>query len=306
MAKQPTIYLSNQDQKRKPSKEEVQFYFSVDGHYTEFTMCPGDVLYIPPGFIHNASTVDFEKLDGPWDGCHIHPTDETAISRIGGPSLHLTFGLEQSCTGTVEALLHHALHVYFSDANHSDMQIVPRCNASWKSIVHYSLADIARRKHDCDNPSCGGVHYFGNCDGSAVLRRSVPLLSHENAENNADDMKHFANLNVTYQKALGSFLALKDMPRALKFAQSHFGQSSEPGLAFCFPEISADHIITCADDLIASSEKLQDEYLQVVQNFVSYATMNFESALQHMNMHRNQLRKESREEQNTLLEMVGQ
>lgn len=64
--------------KRKPSIMETQFYMSAGNHST-IILQPGDILYIPRGFVHNATT----ELTAGQKGF-----DEPSL-----PSLHLTFGI---------------------------------------------------------------------------------------------------------------------------------------------------------------------------------------------------------------------
>eukprot|EP00571_Detonula_confervacea_P017784 CAMPEP_0172297080 /NCGR_PEP_ID=MMETSP1058-20130122/235_1 /TAXON_ID=83371 /ORGANISM="Detonula confervacea, Strain CCMP 353" /LENGTH=507 /DNA_ID=CAMNT_0013006187 /DNA_START=131 /DNA_END=1654 /DNA_ORIENTATION=- len=177
VAREPSVYLSSKDQKRKPTKMELEQL----QRYSEFTLCPGDVLYIPRGHIHNASTVIFDKRENEsgdesnleLNSCPTYPKDfasaEHLANRLDGPSLHLTFGLLQSNEATVESLLHHALDAYFashdSSAQYEKVAIpantpcpgsVPTAmghDLEWKSIMHHSLSEVARRKHSCDNPS---------------------------------------------------------------------------------------------------------------------------------------------------------
>jgi len=91
VAKRPTVYLSTEELKYKPSVEEAN-----EPYYPTFVMEPGDALYIPRGFLHNAST---EGLD---------PNE--------GPSLHLTFGLEP-LVSMVEDLVKFAFDTNNNDIN---------------------------------------------------------------------------------------------------------------------------------------------------------------------------------------------
>jgi hypothetical protein len=54
------IYLSNMDQKRKPTMVELEAL----RRYSDITLCPGDVLYIPRGHIHNAPAIVFDNRRG--------------------------------------------------------------------------------------------------------------------------------------------------------------------------------------------------------------------------------------------------
>ncbi|KAL7517884.1 hypothetical protein ACHAWX_002764 [Stephanocyclus meneghinianus] len=296
VAKQPTIYLSNKDQKRKPTKEEAEYFASKEGHFLDITLCPGDALYIPRGFVHNASTIDFEQLksysgyDDAWDGCPDYTADsalgQSLASRLNGPSLHLTFGIEHGCKGTMEALLHHALHAYFANAPSSNfMDKISTCGATWKSILHYSLGEVARRQHKCDNPAYNGVVARDGCGGNAILRRSA--LSFPNVGNglSSDKMQQTSNLKQMYQKSIDAFLLSADMTRALEFVKSHVMQPSDPKLSFCFPGYSSKDAITCVDELLSSTDATSGRFLQIVKGFVVYASANFDAALIHMNKH---------------------
>ena len=55
IANHPLVYLPTHDMKRKPSIMETQFYMSAGNHST-IILQPGDILYIPRGFVHNATT----------------------------------------------------------------------------------------------------------------------------------------------------------------------------------------------------------------------------------------------------------
>ena len=123
VAREPSIYLSNKDQKRKPSNAELEKI----RRYSDFTLCPGDILYIPRGYVHNASTIEFDKLPGngsnggggrlDLNDCPSYPKEapsaEHLAAHMDGPSLHITFGLLQSNDATIETLLHFALDSYF-------------------------------------------------------------------------------------------------------------------------------------------------------------------------------------------------
>lgn len=118
VAKEPTVYLSNEKLKRKPTLEEMSA-----PHFSTFIMHPGDVLYIPRGFLHNASTIGlFEES-----------------------SLHITFGIEATST-TVEHLMYHSLDQKFHGIVHEEAlksgynllrQSVPLFD-SWKTVRNAS------------------------------------------------------------------------------------------------------------------------------------------------------------------------
>eukprot|EP00956_Cyclotella_meneghiniana_P010280 scaffold14195_cov65-Cyclotella_meneghiniana.AAC.5 len=206
VAKHPTIYLSNKDQKRKPTKEEITRLMSNHRSYAEFTLCPGDSLYIPRGFIHNASTVDFDQLNNePMNDCSYPEgliSSQSLIDRLSGPSLHLTFGLEQGC-------------------------------------------------------------------------------------------------EAFYEKSFKLFYELSDITRTLKFMQSEKMQSKEADLTFCYPNMPYPNSKPCVDEVLDVSDALQNHYQQIIQQFSSYASMNFETALQRMKLHQKKLFEESQHKEQT-------
>mmetsp|Transcript_19308 Transcript_19308/g.29094 ORF Transcript_19308/g.29094 Transcript_19308/m.29094 type:complete len:397 (+) Transcript_19308:101-1291(+) len=105
VAKDPTVYLSNQQQKRKPTLNEIDV-----PHYPTFLMKPGDVLYIPRGFLHNASTVGlFDR------------------------SLHVTFGVHPELAA-VKDLIEYAIDPQF----HSTVQQIAHQNST-HNVLRQSL-----------------------------------------------------------------------------------------------------------------------------------------------------------------------
>ena len=293
VAKHPTIYLSNKDQKRKPTKEEITRLMSNHRSYAEFTLCPGDSLYIPRGFIHNASTVDFDQLNNePMNDCSYPEgliSSQSLIDRLSGPSLHLTFGLEQGCEGTIEALLHHTMDAYFSNTKLSDSHILPHCNATWIPIMHFSLGEVARMKHECDDSSSNETMTH-HCSGHALLRQSVQLFENDS---------HLFDLKAFYEKSLKLIYELSDITRTLKFMQSEKVQSKEADLTFCYPNMPYPNSIPCVDEVLDVSDALQNHYQQIIQEFSSYASMNFETALQRMKLHQKKLFEESQHKEQT-------
>ena len=75
-------------QKRQPTEAELKTNF------TNYVLNPGDVLFLPRGFIHEASTVDV-------------------------PSMHITFGLERNRLGTVHGLIQSII-----DSSRSDLSFL--------------------------------------------------------------------------------------------------------------------------------------------------------------------------------------
>lgn len=209
VASEPAIYLSEKDRKFKPTNKQASSF----QRYDTFTLCPGDVLYIPRGHIHNASTVLFDDLFGQedekngdasevaldLDRCPDYPKDnplaQVLQSRVIGPSLHLTFGVGLGCEKTVESLLHHALNEFFAIAENlpsgmtKDKVAIPsrtlcqggekrtKYSLKWRAVMHHALAEVARRQHPCDGIMNPDSEHPENCNtGTTILRKSVPLL----------------------------------------------------------------------------------------------------------------------------------
>lgn len=133
VASEPSVYLSNQYQTRYREKPTAP-------RYEEFIMNPGDVLYIPRGFTHNATT----------------PLESEE------PSLHLTFGIEHQWFTTFEALIHHAINLYAS-GDVKGFTITPSeedCDdMKWTDHLHYTISELAR---------------IEGLDAADIMRQSVP------------------------------------------------------------------------------------------------------------------------------------
>lgn len=124
---EPCVLLSNEYQRIYPARKNVSYF-------EEFTMNAGDILYIPRGFTHNATS----------------PPESTEAS------LHLTFGIEHQHYTTFEALMHHAVNLYANEAN--GFIVTPTeegmeeeegeedCNdyVDWSDFLHFTLSELAR------------------------------------------------------------------------------------------------------------------------------------------------------------------
>ena len=315
VANEPTVYLSNKDQKRKPTVQEIQHY--VQSGRSEFTLCPGDVLYIPRGHIHNASTVlnDNEALGNsePLDNCpSSYPTEEMAtLLNWNGPSLHLTFGIEQSCEGTLEALLHHALRLHFDDNRafntvaisakscYSRNQAASTHDIRWEAVLHHALAAVARERHVCDFPSFHGISAkLKDCKGSASLRRSLPLGLSEQS-----DSMQYSQLKKAFLHALDVFISSASITATAAFVQTLQTPPTDPELFFCFPGYSFEHVVTCPDSLMSLNAR---EFKQVLTDFYDKASTNFHSALRYFDKFGSAIREKNRKQQLADLEMVAQ
>ena len=268
---------------------------------------------------------------GAWDACPSYPNDSIIAqqlkNRLNGPSLHLTFGLEQSCEGTIESLLHHALHAYFAGGTRtitagelvaiSANEKCPNHDITWKSILHHSLAEVARRKHKCDNPSYGGTSIYNHkvCDGTVILRQSVPLLllsNNEYKKSNPKDAKttksnQYSSLKKTYLRALEVVASSVNIQQTVEFIQNSLLQPPPDGEStFCFPGYSEQDVILCPKDFLTLSETKLNEHSQTLEGFVQYAKANLDEVLKSMNLHGKKLRDRDRQRQVHDLEMVGQ
>ncbi len=109
MAREPIIHLANTDMNRKPTAQEIEH--ARQNSFLEFTLCPGDVLYIPRGTMHHAITVEYSQLKRKWREWDECPSYPESMGNMAGvlklPSLHMTFALAGGTT--VESLLHISL-----------------------------------------------------------------------------------------------------------------------------------------------------------------------------------------------------
>ncbi len=316
VANEPTVYLSNRDQKRKPTIEEIKHYVQSPARYSEFTLCPGDVLYIPRGHIHNASTVlvDDDASNEPLNSCPAsYPSAEIQkLLNWNGPSLHLTFGVEQSCEGTLESLLHHALNLYFDDNSSVNSVAIPAGSCSsrnqaakshdikWRAIMHHALATVARTRDPCDFPSFHGSDVKQkDCNGNASLRRSLPLgLSKKT------DSVQYTNLKNAFLQAVDTFVSSASIVATAEFIQTLQKPPTDPELYFCFPGYTVEDVVACPDDALMSLRK--HEFDEVLLNFHEKASSNFHAALKLMDKFGDEMRERNRKEQLDDLERVGQ
>jgi len=305
-------YLTlSKDQKRKPTVEEIKHY--GDAKFSEFTLCPGDAIYIPRGHIHNASTVLLD--DNEVDHCpSSYPSEEMAkLLNVNGPSLHLTFGIEQSCEGKVESLLHHAINIYFDDnrASNSIAISAESCSSRsqaatthdirWKSILHHALAAVARRGHSCDFPSFRGTD--GKQTDCNPLRRSMPLGLSEKT-----DSMQYSRLKKAFLHALDIFSSSASITETAEFVQTLQTPPADPDLTYCFPGYSVEDVVACPEALISlrKTKQKKHEFTQVLMDFHKEASTSFLAALETMDKFGNDIRERNRKQQLVDLENVAQ
>jgi hypothetical protein len=174
----------------------------------------------------------------------------------------------------------------------------------WKSILHHSLAEVARREHPCDNPSGHGKTTDMNCKGTAILRQSVPLLLQLEEITNGEVNTQYSNLNHTYSLALDAFGTSASLLKTMEFIQSHLLQPpSDKELSFYYPRYSQEDVILCPDKMKALSE---DTFSQLLQSVGEFSRHNFLEALKDMNLWGKERRDKNRQQQLSDLKMVGQ
>ena len=342
VARDPSIYLSNKDQKRKPTMVELEAL----RRYSDITLCLGDVMYIPRGHIHYASTIMFDNLlsesssNGEssgirrrldLDNCPSYPKGmplaTQLANRLDGPSLHLTFGLLQSTGSTVELLLHHALDAYFasraSNTHEKVASLARTCPSTslgqvtmnyhdleWTTVFHLSLAEVARREHACDNILLSRNLTITNgrrCAGSDILCMSVPLLllgaNGNKSKEVKDDDRQLSNLKQAYFLALDAFRSHASIPKMTEFAQRLLESTPDKELAFSYPGYAREDVILCPEALGTLSE---DTHMQHLKSFDQFARDKFGEVLKGMDLWGEKMRKENQRQQESDLEAVGQ
>jgi len=83
----PFIRAPRSNQKFKPTHAQLKART-----YMNVFLSPGDILYIPAGYLHDAHNKD-----------------------MSNPSVHLSFGFETDVAFRWEGLIHHAIHAYFQN-----------------------------------------------------------------------------------------------------------------------------------------------------------------------------------------------
>merc|ERR1711982_110386 len=157
------IKLTTCDLKHKPTTNELNYYYN--NKYNDFLLYPGDILYIPRGYIHNASTILLNNNE----------------QNHGDPSIHLSFGIEHLSDTTWEGFIHYAFVQYYTNNHHkqflSKEQIIISSNKycnnnhikiTWNIFLHYAISALARldvisNKHSKDY------------NKSYILRKSIPI-----------------------------------------------------------------------------------------------------------------------------------
>lgn len=316
------------------------------------------MLYIPRGHIHNASTVLFDDLFGgnaatdddgkrstDLDRCPSYPSNVASArvlsERVGGPSLHVTFGLLAAGEHTMESLLHHALDEFFASPDNlprgftsddiaisagthcpssSSLEQAPtKHNLKWKAIMHHALSEVTRRPHLCDgimhldslteSKSIDSAEY--KCDdGATVLRKSVPLLLLENnimkptIMFREDKEQQVDNLHQTYLTALRTFATLASMSKLVQFTWNLVQRTPDDDqLNFYYPGYAEEDVITCPDLLRTVPENTFD---RLVESFDTFAEDHFFESFKGLNVRGKKRRDVIRQRQQMELKKAGQ
>jgi len=306
VAKRPKMELSLMDQKHKPTMQDLTNYLDFEtGRYDEFLLRPGDVLYIPRGFIHNASTT-------------------TTTDNDDSASLHLTFGIEHSCQTTVEALIHRAIVMYDvrgrTSANDSKIAIPRRAcplaggrDIPWEHVVHFVLAEVARRDQVCTSTSDDSNHKSHN--RSCLLRQSLPISpAFQQIKQNASSSSVAADTSVVVRDMLRNGLdVLVDLASAELTAQFIYRLETGDGesiRSFCHPYMSMSTTVPCHDALAKINMVDDAKRYNTMQSYLlelrEYSMKEFDSIQHSFENHVAFQRTNRLIQQDEMLRMVGQ
>ncbi len=259
----PFIYLVPPDQKRKPTMDEL-----YKKPFENVRMKPGDVLYIPRGNLHNATT----------------PKDSTDMS------LHLTFGIQYDFYATMESLLHHAV-IMFRAKSKIARSIAVRSRScggnslTFDKLLHFSISEVVRRIN-CggfgETKVMGGVNISGNNQAYICnLRKSIP--SHPEWKNliGRSDL----NIRNEYVKGLETILQEISVIKTLDFvnviSQGGRGVSTLGSNQFKYVGMKGNERYQCRlekDEM----EDLEMDFARFASTFVEFAKKVFEEARQNL------------------------
>lgn len=246
VASEPSVYLSNRYQTRYREK-------LTSPRYQEFIMNPGDILYIPRGFTHNATT----------------PLESEE------PSLHLTFGIEHQWFTTFESLIHHAINLYqYPKGNAKGFDISPAqadCNdAKWGDFLHFTTSELAR---------------IEGLDAADILRQSIPR---NDAWKQIYSLRHSVNgtaltfeesFTKDYNEILDGFLELANATETNTFLKElkHLRVDKDGIFGFVgIHENAVQESVACCLD--AQVDELQ--FNVTVKEFVVFAKENQAAAME--------------------------
>ena len=291
MARNPSIFLSNKDQKRQPKSHELKNL----QRYEEFTLCPGDALYIPRGHIHNASTVNFGS------GALRECSAGSFPGRLPGPSLHLTFGILTN-RGSVESLLHHAI-----DASEALGDVaIPSCNGArgitWRTLLHHSLSEVSRRTHPCDTIRFGHKSTSEKCNGNLLLRKSLPFFFDDGLIEGDEIEDLMTKIEQVYRLSIDILGRDADLFLVAEFIRHSVRSSGDDELRFSYPSLMEEVLITCPDEVAVLSKT---KFGAILGGFVLESKDNFQRAWLRFNQYGRDKRNWDRSQQKTSLENVA-
>ena len=291
--KNPLYYLGTPNLKRKPTKKELQQQYR-NKNINNIVMQPGDALYIPRGYMHNATTL-------PSPSSSKHPL-----------SLHLTFGIEHLYDTTMEALLHYSLNLFVQEESsslptslaHSVALSPESCNGkssmTYSQFLHYSISEVIQWTN------CGG---FGEEESGGRLkerqsqpksekndeicffRRSIPLHPYM-----TKNIKEYSDSEIEkqYIKSLYAVTQRINIQNTLQFIYNYNTmQSSSTGKlmgtqAYSFPGMtsnmykckpkSSQHLLSSSTPITLSTNQIN--FVKFIHEFHIYAKATFQKSKQ--------------------------
>lgn len=262
VARQPTEYLPTSDQTALLG--DISDDFGVVS-YEEFFMEPGDVLYIPRGVVHNATSID--------DG----------IASTSEPSLHLTFGIEHEGYTSFEGILQHGA-VLFGEKTpnfHNGARIImgegcedkeDNVAENWIVLLNLAISRLARL----------------DCDACRVMRQSVPR--HEGWKQvyaqrvtakvgkGTDEAFSFEQaLTVDYESMIHQLAADTTLNETLSFALNLYKEELDEDFSFATqPEDFAVEDLECYTE----GEIDEEVFASMVKKFTTFALENRQAVME--------------------------
>eukprot|EP00957_Ditylum_brightwellii_P073660 5597054-Ditylum_brightwellii.AAC.1 len=165
----------------------MDVYMQKEHRYREFLLQEGDALYIPRGWIHNASTVGPDLvLTSLKEEEEQQQEKEESIEYWSEPSLHITFGIEHMCFTTYEGLILYAVRLFHAQKYGRtggvaiSKQACPGAalDISWQMILQFAISDAVRRgctvTEEEEEKETSTTLVYNRHDIGCQLRKSVP------------------------------------------------------------------------------------------------------------------------------------
>jgi hypothetical protein len=268
VATAPLIEHATADLKRRPTAREISQTF-YNQTYRDFLLQPGDVLYIPRGFLHNASTVseDFvtnhmamAQVSSEADGggrSQLLPSANDARLLAQQGSMHLTFGVEHLCDTTLEALLHIAIDSYWKTDFKTTVATSNREETCDNQMVHLVVAEIARMYEDCDN-----------------MNSRPYLLFHDEAKGKGSAVNDDEAKQTTKKTASISCALRRSIPAIIK-DDNHMQSSTEescPDTETCLASSTDEQVQSLLLGTLEAMVMVENNLLQVDRTHAFYRT----------------------------------